>query len=300
MLGTTFYHGTVRKITVAFGTLFNNIHIQRRKADGTLEQDIKVPVSYESKQKYISRLIQNKVMDEGLAAQTIAPRISFIMTGMTYDEDRKVNTMNNIKRLVNDGEDVIQQRSPMPYNFDFSVNIYTKHLDDALQIVEQIVPYFHPDFNITIKDIPEMDIRKDIPVILNSIAGNVETEGALVERRIINWALDFTVKGYVYPPVRENDGKLIRKITNNFWSVNGNNLREDLESIEKAIVYVNPLGICSDASITDETTCLASGVCSDPSFTIESACTSGGGTWTQNTWDDTDETDSWEPDVIIE
>jgi hypothetical protein len=184
--------------------------------------------------------------------------------------------MNNLKKMS--GEDLLQQRTPMPYNFEFSVNVYTKHLDDALQIIEQILPYFHPDFNVTIIDVPEMDIRRDVAVVLNGVTAGVETDGALADRRIVNYTLDFTVKGHVYPPVRTDDGKLIRIIKNNFWTPSGDNLREDLTDLEKVTVSVDPLGTCSDPLILNEADCITAG----------------------KDWTDTEEDDTWEPKIIIE
>jgi len=280
MLGTTFYHGTVRKITVAFGTLFNNIHIQRKDRKGNLEQDIIVPISYETKEKFIARLIQSHHIDDKPDVRTIIPRIGFVMNGMSFDEDRKLNTMNEWRHQdIDSNGDVFRDmvRSPMPYNFDFTVDIYTKHIDDALQIIEQILPYFHPDFNITIKDIPELDVVKDVPVILNSVSSDVQSEGPLVDRRIVNWTLEFTVKGYIYPPSRLK-GKVIRKVMNSMYASSGHRLRDSFNGIENVNVIVDPLGTCSDTQYTSKATCEAA----------------------SETWTPTNEDDNWEPKVIIE
>ncbi len=146
---TTFYHGTIRKMVTAFGTLFNNIYIQR--TDSGVTKKIKVPLIYSPKEKFVHRL--NLDVDKTMV-QTILPRMGFSITGMNYDAERKKNSLNKRwkQEIGTNDEITFQYRyEDVPYNIDFELYIYTRNIDDGLQIVEQILPFFTPDFTITIK-----------------------------------------------------------------------------------------------------------------------------------------------------
>ena len=200
MFGTTFYHGTTRKLIVAFGSVFNNIHVQRMEADGTLIKDIQVPLAYESRKKYLARLIQDSKKNRQV------PRMGFIMTAMEADYSRSVNQMNEYKfnQAANPNKATIMY-TPIPYNYTFSLDVYVDYMDDGLQIIEQILPYFQPDFNIVIEEIPALELKRDIPIELTGLTLSDEFEGDFSEQRIVNWNLDFEVKGWLYPPVREQE-----------------------------------------------------------------------------------------------
>ena len=200
MFGTTFYHGTTKKLIVAFGSVFNNIHVQRKESDGTLLKDIRVPLAYESRKKYLARLIQDSVKNRQV------PRMGFIMTGMEADYSRSVNQMNEYKfTQVGNTSKVTIMYTPIPYNYNFTLDVYVDYMDDGLQIVEQILPYFQPDFNIVIEEIPALDLKRDIPIELTGLTMLDEFEGEFSEQRIVNWTLEFIVKGWLYPPTREQD-----------------------------------------------------------------------------------------------
>jgi len=197
MFGTTFYHGTTKKLIIAFGSVFNNIHVQRTESDGTLIKDIKVPLAYESRKKYLARLIQDAKKNRQV------PRMGFILTGLQADYSRAGNQMNEYtftSAVPNMGTVMY---APIPYNYTFALDIYVDYMDDGLQIIEQILPYFQPDFNIVIEEIPELDLKRDIPIELTGINMVDEFEGDFAEQRIVNWQLDFEIKGWLYPPVRE-------------------------------------------------------------------------------------------------
>ena len=200
MFGTTFYHGTTRKLIIAFGSVFNNIHVQRMEADGTLIKDIQVPLAYESRKKYLARLIQDSVKNRQV------PRMGFIMTGMEADYSRSVNQMNEYKftQAGDTGKATIMY-TPIPYNYNFTLDVYVDYMDDGLQIIEQILPYFQPDFNVVIEEVPALELKRDIPIELTGLTMSDEFEGDFSEQRIVNWNLDFIVKGWLYPPVREQE-----------------------------------------------------------------------------------------------
>ena len=200
MFGTTFYHGTTKKLIIAFGSVFNNIHVQRMEADGTLIKDIQVPLAYESRKKYLARLIQDSKKNRQV------PRMGFIMTGMTADYSRSPNQMNEYKfnQAANPNKATIMY-TPIPYNYTFSLDVYVDYMDDGLQIIEQILPYFQPDFNVVIEEIPALELKRDIPIELTGLNLSDEFEGDFSEQRIVNWSLDFIVKGWLYPPIREQE-----------------------------------------------------------------------------------------------
>tara|TARA_B100000959_G_scaffold88838_1_gene94255 strand:- start:4166 stop:4861 length:696 start_codon:yes stop_codon:yes gene_type:complete len=200
MFGTTFYHGTTKKLIVAFGSIFNNIHVIRSESDGTLIKDIRVPIAYESRKKYLARLIQDSKKNRQV------PRMGFIMTGLEADYSRSVNQMNEYKftQAGNTGKSTIMY-TPIPYNYNFTLDIYVDYMDDGLQIIEQILPYFQPDFNVVMEEIPALELKRDIPIELTGLTLGDEFEGDFSEQRIVNWNLDFIIKGWLYPPVREQE-----------------------------------------------------------------------------------------------
>jgi len=204
MLGNEhFYNRTIRKIVVAFGTMFNDIHTVRYNKAGTIEYEkFKVPLNYGAKEKYLVRLASDPTLTKSIA--TTVPRMSFEMTGMSYDVSRKLpSTLRNF--AAETSTTVKTQFVPVPYDFSFSLSIYVRNTEDGTQILEQILPFFTPDFNVTINFIPSMGKKYDMPVILNSVNTTTEYEGDLMSTRLIIWDLEFTAKGYIWPPVLSGD-----------------------------------------------------------------------------------------------
>ena len=199
MFGTTFYHGTTKKLIIAFGSVFNNIHVQRTEADGTLIKDIQVPLAYESRKKYLARLIQDSKKNRQV------PRMGFIMTGLAADYSRAVNQMNEYKFTSATPNKATIMYTPIPYNYNFTLDIYVDYMDDGLQIIEQILPYFQPDFNVVMEEVPALELKRDIPIELTGLDMLDEFEGEFSEQRIVNWSLTFEVKGWLYPPIREQE-----------------------------------------------------------------------------------------------
>lgn len=208
MLGTYTYNEIFRKSVVAFGTLFNNIEI-RRKVDATNYEYMKVPLAYGPKQKFLARLRQVGDLSSQDATQITLPRISFEIASFQYDSTRKVSPTQVVRTAV--GSDMQKAFMPVPYNVDFELAILAKNQDDGLQILEQILPYFQPSFNITVQLQDQLQEKKDFPVTLNAITYEDDYEGDYNTRRTLIYSLSFTCKTYLYGPVTDGEDTLIRK-----------------------------------------------------------------------------------------
>ena len=206
MLGTHFYHEIIRKTIVGFGTLFNNIELRRSDSAGNTVQTIKVPLSYGPREKFLARLDAEPTLDGRSEAQITLPRISFEMKGISYDPSRKLSPIQICTTPKTDTTDAVyKQYSPVPYNLDFELNIISKNNNDSVQVLEQILPYFQPVFNISIKLVEQTNEIKDIPIILNNVSMQDDYEGDFVKRRSLIHTLNFTAKTYVYGPVATQD-----------------------------------------------------------------------------------------------
>ena len=202
MLGQQFYHETMRNIIVAFGTLFNNIHMVRKNNSGTVIQTMKVPLAYGPKQKWLTRLDADASLDSKVAITL--PRLGFEIQNLAYDPSRKLNRVQKfrkVKSATSKSNRLDHQYMPVPYNLDIELYAMAKQSDDALQIVEQILPYFQPDYTITIKAVPELEIVRDIPIILNNVNYEDSYTGNFDRRRAVIYTLNFTAKTYLYGPM---------------------------------------------------------------------------------------------------
>ena len=209
MLGQQFYHETTRKVVVAFGTLFNDIHLVRKDNSGTIQQSMKVPLAYGPRQKYLVRL--NDDPDLSKSTAVTLPRIGFEIAGISYDPTRKLQRVQKFKKVKGAKANQLDtQYMPVPYNIEFQLYILSKQSDDALQIVEQILPYFQPDYTVTINDNTDMGIKRDVPVVLNSISYEDDYQGDFASRRAIIYTLSFTAKFYLYGPVTSS--KVIKTV----------------------------------------------------------------------------------------
>ena len=206
MLGKEhYYNRTIRKVVTAFGTLFNDIYLLRYNKAGTSTYErIRVPLAYGSKERYLTRITSDPTLTKSVA--TVLPRISFEMTGMSYDSSRKQNSL--IRNFSQSTTGLKTQFNPVPYDFSFSLSIYVSNTEDGTQIIEQILPFFTPDFTVTVDFIPNMDPKFDMPIILNSVNTTTDYEGAGSDgaTRLITWDLEFTVKGYIWPAVQSGRG----------------------------------------------------------------------------------------------
>lgn len=253
MLGNKhFYNRTIRKIVVAFGTMFNDIQLIRYTKDGLTAKEVtKVPLSYGAKEKYLTRITSDPTLTKSIA--TVVPRMSFDLVGMSYDTTRKqVSTLNNFAPKSSTG--LKTQYIPIPYNFDFNLSIYVRNTEDGTQILEQILPFFTPDFTVTVDFINEMGRSHDLPVILNSVTPEVDYEGDFMNTRLIIWNLTFTVKGLIWPAIKGDDGnqKVIRM-------ANGSILT-DSRSLDAQKVYVDKANGTGVYTTTEQITVAKRGI----------------------------------------
>ena len=208
MFGTYFYHQTSRKMVVAFGTLFNTIEVRRTNSAGSVVDTIKVPLSYGPKEKFLTRISADPNLNPKIALTV--PRMGFELTAMTYDGVRKLNTMGRNVAAGTTG--LKKQFNPVPYNWDFSLYVYVKNAEDGTQILEQILPFFTPEFTVTMNLVSSMSEKRDIPLVLNSVSSEDTYEGDFASRRSIIWTLSFLMKGFLYPSITDN-AKVITDVT---------------------------------------------------------------------------------------
>ena len=205
MLGTTYYHQTIRKYVAVFGTLFNDINVVRRDASDVIKEQIKVPIAYSPRDRWILRLRRARGVsgtDEAVAMSL--PRMGFDLTGITYDGTRKLNTLGQVysANTAAGTSTLMKQYNPVPYNFDFSLYSMVSNAEDGAQIFEQIVPFFTPEFTVTVNLIPSMNIAPDVTMVLGGVQIEDNYQGDFQTTREIIWTLNFTMKGYVYPDVK--------------------------------------------------------------------------------------------------
>jgi len=200
MLGQQFYHESIRKVIIAFGTTFNNIQLVRKDNDGNIKQSMKVPLAYGPRQKWLTRL--NEDADLSKTVAITLPRIGFEIQNLSYDPARKLNRVQKIKKVKGVNDDRLDtQFMPVPYNLNIQLYVMAKESDDSLQIIEQILPYFQPDYTLTINDMADMGIKRDVPIVLNSVSYEDNYQGDFETRRALIYTLDFTAKFYLYGPV---------------------------------------------------------------------------------------------------
>ena len=209
MLGKShFYHEAIKRAVSVFGTMFNEIDIMRDNADGTATQFVRVPLSYGPKQKFIARVDQAAdLMDntKSRVAMTL-PRMGFDITALSYDAERKLGKLKQYK-LQDSGDNTIlrTQFAPVPYNIQFGLYIMAKNTEDALQIVEQILPFFTPDFTVTMTTVPGTSEKRDVPIVLQDVSYTDEYEGDFQSRRVITWTLNFEMKTYLYGSISSSE-----------------------------------------------------------------------------------------------
>ena len=193
MLGQTFYNESLRKTVIAFGSLFNDIYISRKDSTGADVQTLKVPLAYGPKQKFIIRLEADPGLDRAIAITL--PRLGFEISGLEYDPSRKLNRIIKRRKVSTTEDKKLQQMqaqyTPVPYNLNFELFCMAKNSDDGIQIVEQIVPFFQPEYTIALKEVPEMDVVRDVPMVLNSTTYEDNYAGDFTERRAIIYTFNF-------------------------------------------------------------------------------------------------------------
>jgi hypothetical protein len=209
MLGTQFYHESIRKVIVSFGTMFNNINLIRKDNSGNISQSMKVPLAYGPREKFLVRLNEDADLTKQVAITL--PRIGFEIQNLEYDAGRKLNRVQRFKKVKGaQAKQLDAQYMPVPYNLSIELYVMAKQSDDALQIVEQILPYFQPDYTLTINDNVSMDSKRDVPIVLNSISYEDNYQGDFTTRRALIYTLSFTAKFYLYGPVTSS--KVIKTV----------------------------------------------------------------------------------------
>ena len=218
MLGKdTFYYNIIRKYIVAFGSLFNDIHVIRKDENDEELKDIRVPITFASKDKarYQINSLHSKIKDKIKIAQ-ILPRISYTLTAIDFDTTRLLNaTHHRVAHIDSIPQSVTELPVGKPFSFMFQVSIWTKYIDDMFQIVEQALSFFNPDYHLTIKEVPELNVETEIPVIFRSCAPTFETEFDESSWRVVRFDIDFELKGWIYPALAQES--IIHKIKLNFY-----------------------------------------------------------------------------------
>ena len=249
MFGSHFYNEGMRKLTIAFGQIFNNVIVQHKSSTGAITKRFKVPLAYAPKEKFLVRLDQQADLEGDREFAIILPRMGFELTGLSYDPSRKINKLQKLVREKpgEDGKKVNYNYAPVPYNIDYSLSIFTATAETGLQIVEQILPYFQPDYTVTIRMIPELDIKRDVPIILNSVQYEDSYSGDFNRRRAVIYTLNFTAKTYLYGPM--TNSSIIKKVQDDLYTDTdtANKGRE-----ERIVITPNPTtaGIDDDFGFT--------------------------------------------------
>ena len=225
MLGKYFYHQIIRKTIVSFGTVFNQIHIHHYDDSGNKTSDMRVPLAYGPRQKFLARLEQQPELNKPI--QITLPRMSFEMNSLQYDASRKTGVTQAFK--ASDGSNIKKVFMPVPYNIGIELNILCKLNDDALQIVEQILPFFQPAFTITVDLVCSNGEKRDIPIVLESINFQDDYEGDFSTRRALIYTLQFTAKTYLFGPIADTSDGLIRKVqVDQFSSTNRSTAKREM------------------------------------------------------------------------
>lgn len=231
-----FYNEGLRKLTVAFGTIFNNIQVKKMSSAGdSTIQSIRVPLAYGPKEKFLVRLDQQASLDSREFA-VVLPRMSFEISGIAYDATRKLTRVQKYKTVKTSSNSILNiNYTPVPYNINYNLNVFTATAENGLQIVEQILPYFQPDYTVTLNIIPNMDIKRDVPIVLNTVNYEDSYTGDFTTRRAVIYTLTFTAKTYLYGPATTQ--KVIRTSQSDIYSDvdTANKARE-----ERVTVVPNP------------------------------------------------------------
>lgn len=248
MLGHTYQHGTLKKYVTLFGTLFNDLYINRVDSTHNVTNTIKVPLIYAPREKVLARLDSDPELQRPVA--TILPRMAFEITTMTYAPTRKLPTIGKNRKIVTSEPDQLKYAyNPVPYDISFSLYIMVKNQEDGTQILEQILPYFTPEWTTTINLIPELGIVQDIPLVLINVTPQDTYEGNYEERRVITWTLDFIMKGYFYGPIRKTG--VITLSTVNFFNDETDELLDTfVETSRPVITYDSTKYTFDDNDIT--------------------------------------------------
>jgi len=242
MFGNYFYNESMRRMTIGFGQIFNNIQIKRRDSNGNITQSIAVPLAYAPKEKFLARLDAQPSLDNREFAITL-PRMSFEISGISYDSSRKLTRVQKFKHVKagKEGKVLNYNYTPVPYNISYNLYSFTASAEAGLQIIEQILPFFQPDFTVTVNAIPELNIKRDIPIVLNTVNYEDTYNGDFSQRRAVIYTLGFTAKTYLFGPASTQ--KVIKETQSDVYTDTDttNKARE-----ERIIVVPNPTSADAD------------------------------------------------------
>lgn len=224
MFGSYFYHEKIRKCVAMFGRMFNDIYVLRKNSNGEVISQVKVPLSYAPKQKYLERIRENPDLYTDTQVAIKLPRMSFEITNFAYDTTRQLTKTSTFNTVGTDTTNRKKFFPPVPYTINFQLNAYAKSQDDALQIVEQILPYFNPQYTLTIKPFPTdyPDFKEDIPIIIQGVSFQDDFEGQVESRRTIIYAIDFEMKVSFHGPVTTSS--IIRQANAAIFETDGNGI----------------------------------------------------------------------------
>ena len=240
MLGNYFYHEIIRKTVIAFGTLFNDIHVRHDDGAGNVISEIKVPIAYGPRQKFLARITQQPELNK--ATQITLPRMSFEITNISYDSTRKAGITQTFKAQNKDNDNKLTKVfMPVPYNLGFDLNILVKQQDDGLQILEQILPFFQPGFNISIDLVKSIGEKRDIPMVLQNISQQDDYEGDFSTRRALIYTLSFTAKTYLFGPMANS--KVIKEVQDDLYT---DTEKPPATREERIIITPNPANADAD------------------------------------------------------
>jgi hypothetical protein len=254
MFGSHFYHEKTRKAVAIFGRLFNNVYIIRKNASGAVISQIKLPLAYAPKSRYIDRIRENPELstDEDVAIKL--PRASFEISNFSYDTTRQLTKLSNFSKPGSIGSKRTKMYSPVPYNLGFTLNIYAKSHDDALQVVEQILPTFNPQYTVTIKPFADKypDFVEDIPIIIQQVSFADDYDGSLQQRRTIIYTLEFEMKLQYYGSL-DAESAIIREANADIF-FDSTNLADSDKRVERLSVTPDPLNVNPDSDYGFNTT----------------------------------------------
>lgn len=203
-VGQSYYNESIRKVVLTFGSIFESVYITRFDTDGTEKEKIRVPLSYGSKEKFFWRLSQESSLSKNSRVEIVLPKMGFEITTMIYDPSRKLNRTLQKTNIVNGN--ILKAYAEVPYVINFALYAFTRNMDDMLQIIEQIVPYFAPDYTVTVK-LNDLNQTVDIPFVLNSVNLDENYEGTFDSRRVLISTFDFSAKTYIYPNICSSGGQ---------------------------------------------------------------------------------------------
>ena len=196
-----FYNESIRKLIIGFGSLFNDINVERKDSDGNIKESIRVPIAYGPKEKFLRRIQESSSISDAIHTQITLPRLGFDITGIQYDPSRKGNKLRKRKAVSTDGLEKSRNYAEVPYIISLGLYAFSRNQNDNLQIIEQILPYFSPEFIVTMK-VNDINNKVDVPIILNGVNTVEEYEGEFDTRRNLTSTFEFSAKTFIYGPVK--------------------------------------------------------------------------------------------------